>query len=648
VGRSGNSREKSRRPTRPDRVLGLIGCTPDPKRDRPALRLLKEVDAPAVGRLAAELYANEEWRHLPVGTLMPGLDRGRSAILETLSTRSVNALGRIGVTSWSDLGKLCPASLLSLSGVGPVAAVEILSIAAREWAGTFLDEDVSSGSAVADELRPTLRPSLSWAFEELEAQTPWFDVFKRRKLIAGRSPTLKELAAEFDITREGVRRREVRAQKVIETRLRANTWLLNIAVNRIRHQLGPLARPAKLSAILKELDPGGEALRDAPHRRALLLQLAGYRITDAWVFEIGLDKRTDELLDSVTEEGAADLDVPRRELAVLGIEAPLRLPWIESRPGFRVVNKLLVRKLVVRKWRNLNLAERVLADAGEPLTLEELLAQTGLGISLGGFRDRILSDSRFLRYDVRRYGLSEWEGEPYTTIGEMVAGEIKRNGGAVDRDVLIDSLTERFEVARGTVRKATRAPQFAVDSANQVSLRPEALVVPRVPLSLTPRCFRLESGWALRIRVNHDLLRGSGNVMPLAFAGELGLRPAASRVLASPYGKLSVSWPKYSASAHLGSLRIAAKELGAIEGDRMFVIFCGEDRIDFRLIGKRDLNAAAGMARVALECGLTDTDSMPEILTALGLDPNLPEPASQIRARLTARRKQRLADETCQ
>lgn len=580
---------------------------------------------------------------MPIGMLMPGLDDGRFAILEALSTHSVNVLGRIGVTSWSELGELCPALLSSLPRVGPVTAVEIFSVAAREWAGAFLDEDASPSSAVADKLRPTFRQerSLRCAFEELESETPWFDIFRRRKLAACRPPTLKELKAEFGITREGVRRREARAQRVIEARLKANTWLLNISVDRIRHQLGPLARPANLSTILKELDRGGEALKDAPHRRALLLQLAGYRVSDAWVFEVGLDERTDELLDSATEGGAADVEVPCRGLAALGIEAPLCLPWVESRPGFRVINKLLV-----RKWQTLDLAERVLADAGEPLALDELLAQTGLGISLTTFRNSILSDNRFLRYDVRRYGLKEWGGEPYTTIGEKVAEEIKRNGGSVDRDVLIDSLTERFEVARSTVRGATQAPQFAVDSANQVSLRPEALIIPRAkPLALTQRCFYLESGWALRIRVSRDLLRGSGNAIPPAFAGELGLQPAASRDFSSAYGKLSASWPRYSAIVHLGSLRTAARELGAVEGDRLFVIICAEDRLDFRLVAKRDLDAAAGMARVALECGLSGGSSMPKILTALGFDPDLSEPASQIRARLTARRERRLADQ---
>lgn len=481
---------------------------------------------------------------------------------------------------------------------------------------------------------------LADAFAELEADVPGFEIFRRRALSADVPPTLRELGTELGISYEWVRQRERQEREAIAARLEDPAWPIRVAVDELRERLGSLARPRELAELLATLDPAGRVFGRVADREALLLHLAGYSAGNLWIQRVGLDAETDALLGALTERGPASLDEASRGLEDLGIKAALRRPWIEGRHGFRMLDEL-----VARQSQTMETAAAVLRAVGKPLELAELFTATGVGMSEATFRAQIQHDDRFLRRGVRHYGLSVWGGERYTTIAEKMVEEIKRNGGALDLDALVDSLVKRFGVAEGSVRERARAPQFAIDASGRISCRVGALVVPPTPLALTHGCFHLEQGWALKLAVDPYLLRGSANRMPFAFARALGLRLGISQFFECPFGELHAYWPRYAISAaHLGSLRIAARELGATEGDLLFVVRRSRDRLDFHLVDKQRLEAASGMARLALECGFEpDRKPVHQVLAALGFDPGLPNAEAAISARLGERHERRLA-----
>ena len=80
-----------------------------------------------------------------------------------------------------------------------------------------------------------------------------------------------------------------------------------------------------------------------PHRRALLFQLAGFRVSAEWVVDVEIDDIVNALLRGLTESGSADLDVLDRQLARLRVPEDLRLAWIVEQSGYHVVDGELVR-----------------------------------------------------------------------------------------------------------------------------------------------------------------------------------------------------------------------------------------------------------------------------------------------------------------
>jgi hypothetical protein len=628
-----------------ERLVELIGREPDPERDRASLELLESAADPAVDALVAHLCADRKLCVWPIGTLMPGLAAAKGSLSEgCFSTRVVNVLGRAGMRAWADLAAESAESLLLLPNFGPNCLSEVFAVAAREWAGTVLCRD--GPDAQTEEEAPArgwqLNGDLAGAFQELEANARAFEIFKRRLLAPEERPSLRELGAAIGVSGERVRQREHAVEDAIAERMQDPAWPLRAAVGQLTEKLGSLARSERLPAVLAELDPDG-CVFAAPHRQALLLRLAAYELCGEWVFRVDLDRRTDSLLEALTERGGpATIEECSWALDALDVPSGLRLPWIASRPGMQVMGGL-----VARKSQAMEVAIEVLGAAGEPLEIAELFERTEPPYSLATFRSHLLHDDRFARQGVRRYGLSEWQGELYTTLCEKMREEIERHGGAMDLDLLALTMAERFGVTEGSVLHRARTPQFEVDSSGLISRCIAPRVIPPATLALTHGCFRLEAGWAMRQRVTRTLLGGATVRMPLAFARELGLQFGTSQIVMCATGELHAHWPRYESSvAHLSSLRAVAEKHGAEEGDDLFAVHSGKDWLDFLLIEKRRRDEASGTARLALECGREPgREPIRQVLAALGFDPNLSSAGLAICSRLEERHERNLAEE---
>lgn len=397
-------------------TLGLIGRELEPEHDRPLLRLLAEEDGSAAPYLAAQLAGDEQWRSQPLGDLLRGLEAVRQTLGEGgVGTRAFNALARAGVGAWGDLATVRPATILTVPNIGPQSLEEVLTGALRAWALASLGDgprepppelSFEPPASPPRPRRPWYGGDLAHTFEGLDRRLPGFDLFRRHTLSGADRPTLRELGAESGISAEGVRKREAHVREALAELMEDPEWPLRVAVDLLRERLGPLAPVEELDAALAELDRRGAAITPHPERRALLLWLAEYRVA-----------------------------------------------------GDRVV----------RGHQVLDVTVTILRAAGEPLDLRELYERTDPPISHPSFRSRIRADSRFIRLGVRHYGLSEWGGEPYTTLAEKMREEIERNGGAMDLRRLVRAMVERFDLAETSVLQRARTPEFSVDADGRIS-----------------------------------------------------------------------------------------------------------------------------------------------------------------------------------
>lgn len=331
----------------------LIGRAPDPITDRQVLVEMRDAASAAFCQLVTGLHEREDRRHSRLGALLPGLALLESPRLtDLLGVRAVNAIARAEILNWHALSGTTPASLGALSGVGQGTVEEILSAAVREWASGYLREDGSTPQP-ADSARlqnrlaaasAAINPQdLLSAFEDLE-QAPGFDVVKRRQLDPGRPPALAVVAAERGISSQRASALQATFRKRLARQMQDDRWPIRVAAEEIRERLGALARTDELDGAFATIDPDGSTIPEAfPHRRALLLQLADYRISGEWVLGPDIESLTRVVLSVVVDSESANLDAVGRHLSRLGVREELQLRWIVSRWGFRVIDGELVR-----------------------------------------------------------------------------------------------------------------------------------------------------------------------------------------------------------------------------------------------------------------------------------------------------------------
>jgi hypothetical protein len=330
----------------------LVRAVPDSERDREALRELRDSGSPQAMELAERLLSDEAWRCSLLGELLPGLpliDAPNFSI--RLSIRAANPVLKADLATLRALATRAPVDLLGLPGLGKRTAEELLATVVSEWAAAYLGEDEKNQEAspqqpadASEALDPREHQRrLSDAFDEIE-ETTGFEAYRRRKLDPGESPSQSEVAAALGLKPEQVPHYERAISRKLARQMRDEDSGLSVAVAALKEGIGALARPHDLERTLATIDPVKRAMpKDAPQRRALLLLLAGLRVTDEWITDVEIEEIVDALLKGLTESGPASLDVIDRQLGRLGVRQDLRLPWVIEHPAYRVVEKKLVR-----------------------------------------------------------------------------------------------------------------------------------------------------------------------------------------------------------------------------------------------------------------------------------------------------------------
>lgn len=390
----------------------------------------------------------------------------------------------------------------------------------REAAGRLLKEC----APWALEVEPTLRALIEGLGDERSRS-----LFIRLSLTRARRPALDELATEMAISTTRVReirdRAEVRARNV----LAASTPPLRFLVATLRHRLGALTTNDGVHATLERLGAARSLAGD------LLLWLAGpyLEVPDrpGWLAvnpKFVVDRtsaclRTDggirRLIDVASELG--DLEIPNDQLA----------PWL------RACGAIVVHDSVVHLSGPLaDVIERILDAHGVARTLEEITSDlargaratdpSALATALRGRRFRCATDGAL--------HLIVWDKESRPT-----AARARSPRRSTKPDLPHD-------------RSRTEA-----NPANQERL------------------------W-LWVRVDAEVLRGSGAAVPVALVEGLGLAPLTRRTFAGRWGPIVLVYEGTEPTR--GSIRPVALAAGAQLDDMLLLGFApaGDVAVEIR------------------------------------------------------------------
>jgi biotin operon repressor len=533
------------------------------------------------------------------------------------------------IATWAkyELGMKTLGEALDASEADAVVPSEVQR--AREQLRTLALSELAGGDAAAYDLTAALRRLLACP--------------DRGKLILegriypdGTKLTLDELGERLGVTRERVRQIENELKKKIALVLEGgDVDVIKRTARRLRDQIGVCRRLDGLPswaawALDMEAAPTAES---ALHARVLVTMAARFTVRDGWLVRDDVVERSTAEVDRRLKEGAISVEEASSVLIDMGVPASEQDSWLERVCKCRVLDGMVI------SWKGsmADKAAAVLQVRCEPLSGEEIAEALGPDTNYRSMINQIQADPRFLRRGIKMYGLTMWGGEEYTTIAEEIEQEVERLGGAASLDHLIETLCNGFGVSESSVRAYATSPPFVRTPDDLITMSSGAQTYSRRPIEDCRGCFRVGSHWALRVVVDKELLRGSGRQVPIGVPQLLGIRPGESRQVPTPVGELMV---RYARQATMGSLRKAALKLGCVEGDRLFVVFTGDAAIDFVSVSAGDVEALAGVERLAREVGgEPGAAPVPTVAYALGL-PSDEYRAAAVRRRLVARKEE--------
>lgn len=445
------------------------------------------------------------------------------------------------------------------------------------------------------------------------------EIFRRR--IELNAPTLEQLGEEMSITRERVRQLQKTAEERVSAAVREREGSeIRWRAAQLRQQLGTAiayagaAAQAALSAATRAI-PG-----DSGPAEALLLWLAGkYRLDKqtGWLFldadyvrgkvgplgDFGPPARAALLRQVAGDEGVVDIAALRSRAAAAGLVAPAADDWIGLCP-FRDFDGTLI------LWQGsvADKAEALLGILKRPVTADELNELIGERHSLRSLRNRLLDDDRFVRTDRSRMGLRRWGIEEYTSIVDEIEEEIGRCGGEAGVNDLVRTLTKQFDLRSSSVASYTTVPRFVVVNGRIHVRRADEPFVPTRTLFDEAHAFLLdEHRCSYRVRVDGDVLRGSGRPLPHGVGAWLGVLPGTRREFRLRNNEiLLVSWPESALlGPALGSLRRQALARSAEAGDSLLLEFDrSSDEVEAMLVRQSELEVATGWMLGTLLTGI--------------------------------------------
>lgn len=392
----------------------------------------------------------------------------------------------------------------------------------------------------------------------------------RQRLFADEPRTLDDLGQEFDVTRERIRQIEYRARAAMLNAITEGQ--LGLVARAARSLIGTV-RP--LSDLLELIPALGSVVPSVgqPAWRVLDRLDAAYEIEAGWcavpTVSAALDWTASQLSDRVDRYGVVRVE----ELDLLDTvpqnnRDELTKQWLEACGYIIDGANVLTRTQSVGDY-----AAAVLSMHGEPMSSQEILDRFAFERSVGSLKNAMSIDDRFERVDRDRWALHEWGVEAYAGIRSVIRKELAKAGGTIPLDTLVEHITSKYSVMANSVIAYASAPPFELQKG---VVRPAGSSrEARKPPERTARLYRRGESWIYRVRVNHEHLRGTGSVAPVAVTTILGMEYGDRVELASKLGGQSLYWT--GAQPAFGTIRRFLLEYDVPAGTDVFLVI-GDDR----------------------------------------------------------------------
>ncbi len=458
----------------------------------------------------------------------------------------------------------------------------ILPAAPEEWPPEIRQLWASLGKVRTREMAGDLAKRYSVAELIARALAPveerLLKILAERVLVTGRAATLETIGDRIGVTRERVRQLEKKALRHLERFRQAEFRPVIRRSKALAERLG-VGVPASDQSIVEALEWSSRDLRnngdlDTSFAKALLLWLAGpYKEREGWLLaQRHLPRLTlDALLDCQDERGLISDSAVAETLTRFGFREKYHEDWVGRLRNFHRVED----GFIFFKGSILEKARALMRYYERPLTVEEMLERIGSD-SVRSVRQRLIDDPGFWRINKQsQFVIAGTTGyDEYTGITDEIVQELEACGGQAPFDHLVEKLSRVYGVKESSVIAYLSTPMFTKDGNDIVRVRDagEGIDV-TTDISKTAACYQTSDGiWYWRILVDDNVARGSGRLVPNAFAQLLGCDLGQKIEVESECGPITVSWPLASTTgASIGSLRQAIAHCGAELGDYIFV-----------------------------------------------------------------------------
>ncbi len=341
------------------------------------------------------------------------------------------------------------------------------------------------------------------------------------RLLASDKSTLDEIGSRLGLTRERVRQLEKKLTKELEGPL---IQLREIYASELTRK----PRPEKFFCMLGEISPFGTRGVEAVNPGTVDFSLLGEK------FELYEALEGICFVPSKLEVQQALIAlVAKTRSSLLFLTEEVHWGEIQSGPVTefhleRVLGLMGFERLACGYWlpkgSYVTAAAALLGLEDKPLRLESLRDMIDPAVSLRSLKQRLMNDERFTFPDPNTVRLTN-EGERASkpdSIATLISQIVPEDGSFVGFSQVLEFVRSRREVAESSVRAYASRHPYRFEG-NRVARSLSGPKRPRQHPSKTRNLYRLPDGWAYRLQVNSEHLRGSSITLPAAFVNAMNL-----------------------------------------------------------------------------------------------------------------------------
>ncbi|MVZ89015.1 hypothetical protein GQF49_00695 [Microbacter sp. ANSKLAB05] len=422
------------------------------------------------------------------------------------------------------------------------------------------------------------------------------------RLFADEPLTLDQLGKSHNVTRERIRQIEGKARGTLLS-LISDTGPLETVARTARELIGTVRPLDDLLMLLPALSRTVRSV-DQPAWRVLDRLDDAYEIEDGWCVVPTMNTAR-ALTQTQLEEMADKYGVVRLEEIDL-----IRCRHSEDRllltaEWLTHCGYVLYGEFVLTRTASVNdYAAAVLSIEGAPLGAQQIIDRFAYERSANSLRNALSTDDRFDRVDRDGWALREWGMEAYSGIRSIIRELVGRGGGRVRLDDVVEYITARYSVSSSSIiAYAGAVPFITIDGVVQLDSGDRAA---RKAPENTRRMFRRVDGWAYRVKVTTDHLRGSGTVAPVAVATITNLKAGQSIQLDSRLGPQTVSWTGIQPA--FGTIRRFLMEEDVATGTEVFLVINDDRTFEFECAPELEGSPLRDALSLVASPAVTDAD----------------------------------------